>query len=100
MFKWFFNAGTLFISKDQLIRQMSSESNTLALEAVERLKEKSCLQDGTLQCANLAYANLRGVKLARADLRQVILRWRSRQTAWGKSPGCQPARRQPGLCGI
>ena len=69
--------------KQQLIVQMGSRDYKIALEAVETLRERGWLQDGSLRDAdlrvadlrtvNLQGANLDGVKMSAADLRNADL---------------------------
>lgn len=54
--------------KKALIAQMGSKDNEQALTAVEALREKGWLTDGSLEGANLSGANLRGADLFWADL--------------------------------
>lgn len=59
--------------KQQLIRQMHSVDNSLALGAVEQLRRQRWLTDGSLLGADLSQADLRMADLREADLRQVVL---------------------------
>jgi uncharacterized membrane protein len=59
--------------KAQLIRGMRSRDNGLALQAVEELRARGWLTDGTLRGANLTAANLGGVDLKEANLERAIL---------------------------
>jgi hypothetical protein len=60
-------------SKEQLIQQLSSGDNRLALKAAAELQERLCFQDGSLHGINLSRANLREVRLAKASLRGIVL---------------------------
>jgi hypothetical protein len=75
----------LAISKNQLIQQMGSSDNKVALEAVEMLRDRMCLHDGTMQRANLSWANLGGGR-SRAIW---LLSGRDRPV-WCKSPQSEP----------
>jgi hypothetical protein len=57
--------------KKWLIRQMSNRSNSVVLEATEKLRTRGWLYDGSLQGANLDGANLAGADLTGADLGRV-----------------------------
>lgn len=59
--------------KQQLIREMGSPDNGIALRAVEELRAQGWLVDGSLKRANLEGANLKGANLANADLTNAIL---------------------------
>lgn len=54
--------------KERLMRQMSSKDNSLALQAVEELRGRGWLYDGSLQGAKLYGANLEKATLAGVDL--------------------------------
>ena len=54
--------------KRQLIRDMGTTDNTVALRAVQELKANGWLTDGTLAGVDLTKANLQGVRLVRANL--------------------------------
>ena len=56
------------LDSGQLISQLRSEDNDLALEAVDLLRARGWLGDGLLHEANLNGANLRGAEMAGADL--------------------------------
>jgi hypothetical protein len=57
----------------KLITQMREGSNEEALQAVDILREKGWLTDGSLREANLSDANLQKADLSMADLRDVNL---------------------------
>lgn len=57
----------------QLVIQMRSQDNSLALQAVEELRSHNWLQDGSLHEANLRGANLQSVDLSGADLQEATL---------------------------
>lgn len=57
--------------KQNLILQMSSPTNSIALEAVRILRMQGWLTDGTLHGANLLRANLQKAYLEKADLQGV-----------------------------
>jgi uncharacterized protein YjbI with pentapeptide repeats len=59
--------------KERLIRQMRSSINEEAVRAVEELRARSWLTDGSLRSAVLEGANLQGANLMYADLRGAIL---------------------------
>lgn len=59
--------------KGRLIRQMRIRDNALALQAVEELKAKGWLGDGSLDGASLINADLVAVRLRDARLRRVDL---------------------------
>ncbi len=59
--------------KAQLILDMSSQVNPVALKAVEELSINGWLRDGSLQQANLSGANLRNAQLREARLEGVVL---------------------------
>lgn len=77
--------------KEQLIRQMGSSDNGIALNAVEELRAHDWLQDGSLQGVSFYQANLAGAFLplvnleqtvfSRADLRNVDLKWANLRSA-------------------
>lgn len=54
--------------KQELIFQMKSEHNYLALEAVEQLRFYDWIRDGSLHFINLWFANLENANLINADL--------------------------------
>ena len=54
--------------KQRLIREMGNSDNATALAAVEELRERGWLTDGTLHGADLSYANLHKVNLNGASL--------------------------------
>lgn len=56
--------------RDDLIRQMGSRGNDMALSAVDELRKQQWLEDGTLMHARLGHANLE-----RADLGSAKLEW-------------------------
>lgn len=60
-------------TKEELIAQMGSEVNEVAVPAVEELRRKGWLTDGSLQGADLWVANLREANLYEADLREADL---------------------------
>jgi hypothetical protein len=60
-------------SKEQLIAQMGSSDNTLALQAIKQLRAKGWFRDGSLRGVQLRQANLQGAALAKADLERAIL---------------------------
>jgi hypothetical protein len=60
--------------KAELIIQMGSRVNSIAVEAVEELRRRDWLTDGSVRGADLEDANLRGVDLSRANLRGADLR--------------------------
>jgi uncharacterized protein YjbI with pentapeptide repeats len=53
----------------RLIREMGSRDNGTALRAVDDLRARGAISDGTLAAADLKYANLDGAIMAQADLR-------------------------------
>lgn len=55
--------------KTALIEQLQSPIRDIALHAIEELRRRGWLQDGTLQGINLWEANLREVDLSGADLK-------------------------------
>lgn len=57
----------------QLIREMGSTDNGIALRAVEAIRGEGWLEDGSLIDANLENANLQDVSLVEANLRRAIL---------------------------
>lgn len=57
----------------RLVREMSSRDNSTALRAVDSLRGRDALADGTLVEADLKYANLDGAIMADADLRRAYL---------------------------
>lgn len=59
--------------KQQLIREMSSLDNAIALRAARELDAHGWLEDGTLRGARLSGANFREADLQGADLRQLEL---------------------------
>lgn len=59
--------------KAQLIREMGSTDNGIALRAVRELRAHGWLEDGSLRRAILQGANLQGADLDRADLQDTIL---------------------------
>jgi hypothetical protein len=61
--------------KVQLIREMGSPDNGIALRAVDELQIRGWVEDGSLQGAFLNRANLERVLLPRANLRHAQLRY-------------------------
>ncbi len=61
------------IIKAQLIREMGSPDNGIALRAVKELEAKGHLFDGSLRNAYLIRANLRNANLEKADLQGAVL---------------------------
>lgn len=61
--------------REQLIRQMASRDNGIALGAVEELRARGWLENGTLEGAYLLGADLREANLVGADLRRTDLSW-------------------------
>jgi hypothetical protein len=59
--------------KQDLITRMGSEIRETAITAVEQLRQRGCLTDGSLQGKNLSRAALSGAVLSDADLRGAIL---------------------------
>jgi hypothetical protein len=59
--------------RERLVRQMSSSINEEAIRAVEELRARGWLEDGSLYGAYLSVANLRRANLAFADLQAVVL---------------------------
>ena len=59
------------ISDEQLLDQMGSPINKVALEALELLKERTFFQDGASHGAQFAGANLENATLAMAQLERV-----------------------------
>lgn len=59
--------------KAQLIREMGSRDNGIALRAVEELGARGWLTDGSLQNANLRDANLQDANLSEANLQRANL---------------------------
>lgn len=59
--------------KGRLMRQMRIRDNALALQAVEELRAKGWLADGSLEGATLMNANLLKVRLSDAQMRRVDL---------------------------
>lgn len=59
--------------KQDLIAQMGSRVNDVALHAVEELRRHGWLEDGSLRGANLFEANLSGASLDYADLSRAFL---------------------------
>jgi hypothetical protein len=59
--------------KEQLIREMGSFDNGIALRAVRELVYHGWHKDGSLRNANLSGANLQGVDLSRADIQGAYL---------------------------
>lgn len=53
--------------KTQIIKEMGSQDNVTALRAVEKLRERGWLTDGTLKGVSLAGANLEGANLDAQD---------------------------------
>lgn len=73
--------------RNHLLQRILSGDNEAALDAVERLRDKGWLEDGSLdtvnlQGANLEAADLRGAKLKGADLRRARLRGANMDGAW------------------
>lgn len=64
---------TVADEKDQLILQMGSAANEVAIEAVRQLNEKHWLNDGTLHNANLTGANLNDAGLQSGDFTDAVL---------------------------
>ncbi len=60
-------------SKANLIKRMGSQNNLEALRAVDELRTRGWLQDGSLRGADLRAANLRGASLQDADLTNAVL---------------------------
>lgn len=54
---------------ERLIREMGSKDSGTALRAVEELRARNALSDGSLVRADFKYANLEGADLSGADLR-------------------------------
>lgn len=65
----------------QLVREMGSKNNNVALRAVNSLRELGHLTDGTLEMAKLRGANLQDAKLSFANLRGAFLGWAKLQDA-------------------
>lgn len=65
----------------QLIKEMGSKNNNVALRAVNSLRELGHLSDGTLETAKLRGANLQGAKLSYVNLRGAFLGWAKLQDA-------------------
>lgn len=59
----------------QLVLEMGSKNNNVALRAVNSLRELGHLSDGTLEMAKLRGANLEDAKLSYANLRGAFLGW-------------------------
>lgn len=59
--------------KEQLIREMGSYDNGIALRAVRELVYHGWHKDGSLRNANFSGANLQGVDLSRADIQGAYL---------------------------
>lgn len=57
----------------RLVREMSSRDNSTAMRAVDTLRARGALADGTLEGADLKYANLDGAIMADANLRSAYL---------------------------
>jgi hypothetical protein len=60
-------------AREQLIHEMGSKDNATALRAVEELRERGWLLDGSTRRADLKYANLAGAILDSADLEATYL---------------------------
>lgn len=60
-------------AKVDLIKRMGSQNNLEALRAVDELRVRGWLQDGSLRGADLRAANLRGASLQDADLTNAVL---------------------------
>jgi hypothetical protein len=58
---------------DRLIREMGSRDNGTAIRAVDALRARRALADGTLEQADLKYANLDGAIMSEANLRGAYL---------------------------
>lgn len=65
----------------QLVQEMGSKNNNVALRAVNSLREMGHLSDGTLELAKLRGANLEDAKLSYANLRGAFLGWAHLQGA-------------------
>ena len=63
--------------KRRLVRESGSRSNDIAISAIEYLRDKRwlCGDDGLLQEANLAHANLKDVDLHNANLEKSNMFW-------------------------
>lgn len=59
--------------KKRLIRELASKDNATAYNSAEELRDRGWLMDGSLQHAYLSRANLHGVDLWHADLREAKL---------------------------
>jgi hypothetical protein len=68
--------------KEQLIRELRSTDNAIAVRAVNELRAHGWIEDGSLRGANLRGANLRGANLQGADLRGADLRGADLQEAF------------------
>lgn len=67
--------------KRELILQMGSPVNDFAIEAARQLRSLGWLEDGSLQGANLDYADLQDASLLNANLRYADLRGANLQNA-------------------
>ena len=65
----------------QLIRKLRNPDNKLVLQAVEELRARGWLNDGTLRHSELRYVHLQGADLCEADLNGVNLRQANLQEA-------------------
>ena len=61
------------VDKESLIRQMSSPTESFAIEAVRELRARGWLKNGRLEGANLSKADLQDVDLSNANLKRVDL---------------------------
>jgi len=66
--------------KYQLIKKLSNPSNQIVLEAIDTLRKRGWLTDGSLANANLCFihiqnANLQGANLPKANLNMADMRW-------------------------
>ena len=69
------------MTKEWLTQQMGSKDNVLARQAVEELRARGWLEDGSLQGAALSNADLQRALLLRADLREADMRGANLQEA-------------------
>lgn len=60
--------------KERFVRQMANPDNGLAIVAVQEMRARRWIEDGTLEKAVLTGANLRGAELEGANLREADLR--------------------------
>ena len=69
------------LSTTQLIRKLRSPNIGVVQKAVDELRIRGDLSNGTLECVRLRYANMRGVDLSFANLRMTDLNFSQLQRA-------------------